>query len=149
MKTPQRRLQRGVGLFDGLVALAILGFGLFTLTGFQSRLVAQGTEAQHRMTASQLADELLNTALVDSAANTPCYVLPAGGGCGAGGVTAQAYATDWKNRVLAALPNATNPTVIQNGATGQLTVTLRWQWTAKDGTTPAETRTHTVISDPR
>jgi Tfp pilus assembly protein PilV len=148
MKTPQRRLQRGVGLFDGLVALAILGFGLFTLTGFQSRLVAQGTEAQHRMAASQLADELLNTALVDSTTNTPCYVLPAGA-CGAGGATAQAYTTAWKSRVLAALQNASDPTVTQNGATGQLTVTLRWQWTSKDGTTPAETRTHTVISDPR
>lgn len=149
MKTTQRRAQRGVGLFDGLVALAILGFGLFTLTGFQGRLVAQGTEAQHRMVASQLADELLNTALIDSTTNTTCYLLPASGGCGSGGATALTYTNGWKARVLQALPNASNPTVERNGATGQLTVTLRWQWTAKDGSSPSDPRSHTVISDPR
>lgn len=149
MKTSLRRAQQGVGLFDGLVALAILGFGLFSLTGFQTRLVAQGTEAQHRLIASQLADELLNTALVDSATNTTCYLLPASGACTAAGATALAYTTAWKTRVMQTLPNATSPTVTQDGATGQLVVRLNWQWTTKDGSTPSDPRSHTVISDPR
>lgn len=143
-----RRQQRGIGLFDGLVALGILGFGLLGLTRFQSKLVAQSTEAQFRTVAAQLADELLSTALVDSTANTVCYSLPATGGCTAGGVNAQAFTTDWRNRAMAALPNAPAPTVNMNAGTGRLTVTLSWTWTAKDGT-PSETRTHTVISDPR
>ena len=49
---------------------------------------------------------------------------------------------------MAALPNATSPVVATDG-TGRLTVTLSWTWTSKDGSSPAETRTHTVISDPR
>ncbi|HSW07800.1 pilus assembly protein PilV [Aquabacterium sp.] len=141
--------QRGVGLFDGIAALAVLGFGLLSLTGFQGRLVAQSTEAQHRLVASQLADELLNTALIDSAGNTVCYVLPAPGGCSAASAAALAYTADWRARVLASgLPNVVDPTVA-TAASGRLTVTLSWRWTSKDGTTPAETRTHTVISDPR
>lgn len=144
-----RTRQRGVGLFDGLIGLAILAFGLMALTGFQTRLVAQSTEAQHRMVASQLADELLNTALIDGAANTACYVLPATGTCPpASGDVALAYTTAWKARALNALPGAIDP-VIATAASGRLTVTLQWTWTSKDGSTPAETRTHTVISDPR
>jgi Tfp pilus assembly protein PilV len=141
--------QRGVGLLDGISALAVLGFGLLSLTGFQSRLVAQATEARHRMVASQLADELLSTALIDSAGNTVCYVLPAPGGCPGASAAALAYTADWKDRVLASgLPNPANP-VVATAASGRLTVTLSWQWTAKDGTSPAEIRTHTVTSDPR
>lgn len=148
MMTTPRHAQRGVGLFDALVALAILAFGLLALTGFQSRLVSQGTEAQQRMVASQLADELLNTALVDAASNTTCYMLPVSGSCTAAGATALSYTSGWKTRVMSALPNAATPTV-GTDASGRLTVTLQWTWTSKDGSTSPGTRTHTVISDPR
>lgn len=150
MSKTSRQTQRGVGLFDGLVALAILAFGLLALTGFQSRLVSQGTEAQQRMVASQLADELLNTALVDAASNTTCYLLPASGACTTAGATALAYTNAWKARVMSptTLPNAAAPTVSID-ASGRLVVTLQWTWTAKDGTTSPGTRTHTVTSDSR
>lgn len=144
--TSTRNRQRGVGLLDALIALAILAFGMLALTGFQSKLVAQATEGQHRMQASQLADELLNTALVDSTANTWCYTLPATGACGS--AAAQAYTLAWKARVQATLPGAVAPTVTWNGAGTPMTAVLQWTWTTKDGSTPAETRTHTVISDP-
>jgi len=144
-----RALQRGIGLLDGMAALAVLAFGMLAMTGFQNKLVAQSTEAQHRMVASQLADELLNTALVDSTSNTVCYVLPAPGGCPAGGANALVFTNDWKARALASLPNAANP-VVTSAGTGRLTVTLTWTWTSKNGgNTAAEPRTHTVISDSR
>lgn len=140
------RSQRGVSLFDGIAALAILAFGLLALTRFQSKLVSQASEAQLRMTASQLADELLNTMLIDNA-NAACYTLPAAGGCGSADATSRA--NEWKARVMAALPGATAPTSTLNAGNGRLTVTLTWQWNTKEGSSTAETRTHTVISDTR
>jgi type II secretory pathway component PulJ len=38
----QARRMRGFGLLDGLVAMAILAFGLLALSRFQSRTVAAG-----------------------------------------------------------------------------------------------------------
>lgn len=148
MKNSLHLRQRGIGLLDGVAALACLAFGMLAMTDFQTKLVAQSTEAQQRQIAAQLADELLNTALIDSTTNVSCYVLPAPGTCPAGGATALAYATAWKARVLATLPNATDPTV-SSAASGRLTVTLGWTWTSKNGVTAAEPRTHTVISDSR
>jgi len=73
-------IARGFTLLDALIALAILAFGMLALTGFQTKLVAQGTEAQHRVDATAFADELLNTMLVDNL-NSGCYTLPAAGAC--------------------------------------------------------------------
>lgn len=142
-----RHQQRGFGLFDGIAALAILAFGLLALTRFQSKLVAQASEAQQRTTAAQLADELINSALIDSASNRVCYTLPAAGGCPVAGAGATALTNSWKNRVLANLPNAVSPVATLSG-NGRFTVTLQWTWTSKDGSGAAgELRTHTVISD--
>lgn len=148
MKNSLHSRQRGVGLLDAMAALACLAFGMLAMTDFQTKLVAQGTEAQQRQIASQLADELLNVALVDATTNTSCYVLPVTGTCPAAGATGLAYTAAWRARVLAALPNAVTPTVTSAGS-GRLTVTLGWTWTSKNGSTPAEPRTHTVISDAR
>lgn len=148
MKNSLHLRQRGIGLLDGMAALACLAFGMLAMTDFQTKLVAQSTEAQQRQVASQLADELLNTALIDSASNVTCYVLPASGTCPAAGATALANTAAWRARVLATLPNATSP-VVTSAASGRLTVTLGWTWTSKNGQTAAEPRTHTVISDSR
>lgn len=120
---PDRRRSRGVGLFDALVALAILGFGLLAMTRLQTRLVAQATEAQQRILAMQFGDELLSTALVD-AGNAACYTLPLAGACGS--ATAKALADDWKVRALAGVPGATAATSTLNVATQRLQVTLNW-----------------------
>jgi Tfp pilus assembly protein PilV len=148
MKHSLHLRQRGIGLLDGMAALACLAFGMLAMTDFQTKLVAQATEAQQRQIASQLADELLNTALIDSTSNVSCYVLPVSGACPAGGATALAYTAAWQARVMAALPNATTP-VVASQASGRLTVTLGWTWTSKNGITAAEPRTHTVTSDSR
>lgn len=116
-------LTRGFGLLEGLIAVLILSLGLLGLARFQTSLLAQTTEAQSRVQASALADELLSTVLVD-AGNAGCYTLPQSGACGSD--TAVARATEWKARALAALPGATAPTSTLDAATRRFTVTLNW-----------------------
>lgn len=140
-KRPPRAAQRGITLLDALIALAVLAFGLLGLSKLQTRMLVQATEGQQRMTASLLADELLNTMLVDNA-NAACYTLPATGSCSS--PTASARADDWKVRALASLPGAIDATSIIDGTNNRMTVTLTWQF--KNDT---DQRTHQVISDIR
>lgn len=134
------RLSQGVGLLDALIAMAILAFGLLGMTRLQTRMVAQATETQTRMTAMQLGDELLNTALVDTA-NAACYTLPQTGLCSKG--EAQTLATDWETRAKAALPGTPTAGAVL-GVNGRLTVTLTW--TGKES---QETRTLVSVTDVR
>ncbi len=119
----RRRPHRGLGMLEGLVAVVILSLGLLGLARFQTSLIAQTTEAQSRMRASALADELLSTVLVDST-NAGCYTLPQTGGCGSD--SAVARTTEWQARALATLPGATAPTSTLDATTRRFTVTLRW-----------------------
>ena len=116
-------MPRGFGLLEGLIAVLILSLGLLGLARYQTSLLAQTTEAQSRVKASALADELLSTVLVD-AGNAGCYTLPQTGTCGS--ATATARATEWKARALAALPGATAPTSTLDVTTRRYTVTLNW-----------------------
>lgn len=120
---PRKPRPQGFGLLEGLVAVLILSLGLLGLARFQTSLMAQTTEAQSRVRASALADELLSTVLVD-AGNAGCYTLPQTGSCGS--VTATARATEWKARALASLPGATAPTSALDTTTRRFTVTLNW-----------------------
>jgi Tfp pilus assembly protein PilV len=143
MRQPSARLRlsRGVGLLDALVAMAILAFGLLGMTRLQTRMVAQATETQHRMTAMQLSDELLNTALVDTA-NAACYTVPQVGACGT--PAAKARGTDWETRSKASLPGTPTAGAVLDAATGRMTVTLTW--TGKES---QETRTLVAVTDVR
>jgi type IV pilus assembly protein PilV len=122
-RRPGHAAQRGIGLLDGLVAVAILSFGLLGLSRFQSGMIAQSTEAQGRMVASQFADELLSTVLVDTA-NAGCYTLPQAGACN--NTSALARATEWQERALTALPGDDEATTVLDLGTQRFTVTLRW-----------------------
>ena len=144
-----RRRSRGVGLLDALIAIVILSFGLLGLTRMQTGLIAQTTEAQERLTAVQLADELMSTVIVDTP-NAGCYVLPTAGTCAATAASSRAAA--WLDRVGDALTDGTATAVIATApATGVVSYTLTINWTGKapgaDGT--PETRTVTVITDVR
>ena len=143
MRQPSARLRlsRGVGLLDALVAMAILAFGLLGMTRLQTRMVAQATETQNRMTAMQLSDELLNTALVDTA-NAACYTVPQVGACGK--AAAEARGTDWETRAKAALPGTPTAGAVLDVGTGRMTVTLTW--TGKES---QETRTLVAVTDVR
>jgi type IV pilus assembly protein PilV len=92
MNRPAARRRAWVSLIDALIAIAILSFGLIGMTRMQGRMVTSATDAQLRTTAVQLADELLNTVLVDTA-NAACYTLPQAGVCNSPAATART--TDW------------------------------------------------------
>ncbi|GAB4043067.1 MAG: hypothetical protein Fur0014_15570 [Rubrivivax sp.] len=133
------RRARGVGLFDALIALAILSFGLLGMSRLQTNLVRQSSETQARMTAVALGDELLSTALVD-VGNAACYTLPAAGGCGS--AAAAGRVEDWEARVKASLPGDVEATSVLDD--DRLTVTITW--TGKES---GETRTLEVTTDVR
>ena len=112
---------RGVGLLDAVIALVILSFGVLGMTRLQGRLVAQGSEAQQRLVATQLGDELLSSVLVD-VNNAACYTLPQSGVCGNN--AAAARTSTWATRVAAALPGPATSTATING--DRLTVSINW-----------------------
>lgn len=136
-----RSRARGVGLIDALIAIAILSFGLIGMSRMQGRMVTASTDAQLRTTAVQLADELLNTVIVDNA-NAACYTLPQTGACAAS--IAMTRTTDWANRVSAALPGTVTPTVSLDTASGRMTVQIGW--TARENDDP---RLLSVVTDVR
>ena len=138
------RHARGVGLLDGLIALAILAFGLLGMTRMQTNLVRQASDSQARLTAAQFGDELLNTALVD-VDNAACYTLPAAGECAS--AAASARTTDWDTRVKAALPGTV--TAASALADEQLTVTLTWTGRTGDEDDEDSERTLQVTTDVR
>lgn len=137
----RRRGQRGLSLIDALIAIVILTFGLVGMSRMQGRTVTAATDAQLRTTASQLADELLNTVLVDTA-NAACYTLPAAGACGS--PAAAARVTEWSARVAAGLPGSVARTVTLDAGTGRMTVSIGW--TARDASDP---RLLSVVTDVR
>ncbi len=125
------RRQRGMGLLEGLIAVAILSFGLLGLARFQTTLMAQTTDSRTRTTATQLADEMLSTVLVDTG-NAGCYTLPNPGSCTSS--AAAARAADWKVRALAALPGDDTAVATLDNTTQRFTVTVTW--TGKGGSDP-------------
>jgi Tfp pilus assembly protein PilV len=122
-RAPSRLRLAGVGLFDALVSLAILSFGMLAMTRFQGRMVAQTTESQSRQIASQLASEHLSTVLVD-VANAACYTRPQSGACGNAAAVSRTAA--WAARVAAALPGTVTTTAELDGAAERMTLTMHW-----------------------
>lgn len=123
MRTPPpHRGQRGVGLIDGLIALAILAFGMLGMTRLQSRALAQGSESLARVTAVQLADELAGSVLIDTP-NAACYTVPASGTCGS--PAAAAIAAAWKTKVEGTLLDGVATSTL-NATTRALTVAVTW-----------------------
>ena len=138
---PARRFleSRGVGLFDAVIALVILSFGVLAMTRLQGRLLAQTTEAQQRLVATQLGDELLSSALVD-VRNAACYTLPQAGTCNNAGAASRANA--WQTRVANALPGPATSTATINA--DRLTVAITWT-----GKGSGDTRRLEVTTDVR
>jgi type IV pilus assembly protein PilV len=140
MPLHRRHRQRGFGLFDALISLAILTFGLLAMTRFQTRMVAQTTESQSRQVATQLAAEHLSTVLVD-VGNAACYTVPAAGTCGNAGAKTRTEA--WATRVSSSLPGTVSSSVGLDSATGLMTLVI--SWTGKDSSDPRTLRTVTDV----
>jgi type IV pilus assembly protein PilV len=142
------RLSRGFGLLDALIALALLAFGMLALTGFQSRSVAQATESQSRLLATQLGDELVSTVLVDIG-NANCYTLPQAGTCAS--ANAKTTTDAWATRVGTALPGPVTTGAVIDATTGRYTLTITWTTRDQDAdmTTAQKTRTLLAVTDVR
>ncbi len=116
------RRMRGFSLMDGLMSMAILSFGLLGMSRLQARALAQATEGMQRTTAAQYADEIIGSALVDTA-NVACYQWPVAGVCGS--ATAKDATADWRARLIAAMPSG-SVTSTYDSAAGRLKVVVNW-----------------------
>jgi type IV pilus assembly protein PilV len=140
-KQARLQLTRGVGVLDALIALVILSFGLLAMTRFQSRMVAQTTESQSRLVATQFGDELLSTVLVD-VRNAACYTLPQTGTCAS--ATAKTNTAAWATRLAAALPSPVTSGAVLDAATGRMTLAITWK-----GKDSQDTRQLQAVTDVR
>jgi len=123
-----KRYQHGGGLVEGLVSLTILSVGLLGMAGMQSALIQEGTESRSRMQAGFLASSVLGMAAANPE-NVGCFIVNSTQSVPCISPDAQAQATSWTDQVGSALPGSATvpPSVAYDAASGQLTVTLRWQ----------------------
>lgn len=132
--------QRGIGLIEPMVAIVILCFGLLGLVQFQVKMISQGTDAQARIAAAALSDDLLTQVRIDLR-NVDCYTFPQTGQCLSPFAKAQTAA--WAERAQALLPG-----FVSAGSTlpdpTRFKVTLRWTSKAFK-----ETRVNEVTTDAR
>lgn len=119
--------QRGSSLIEALIALLILSVAILGLIGLQANLLRIASQAQYRLEASLLAQNIAGMISVD-AANAGCYALVAASAlpCPVGSSQGAAQAEAWREEVLAALPNATEPSIAV-AADRTATVTLAWK----------------------
>lgn len=132
MKTTYQQRQRGAGLIESMIAIVIMSFGILGLARFQIGMLAQGTDAQSRLAASALAEELLALVRVD-VQNASCYTLPAQGSCASSFAAEQARA--WSAKAASAVPGLTSHTASMPDSSS-FDVVLTWSSKAfKEGRT--------------
>jgi len=123
-----QRYQHGGGLIEGLVSLVILSVGLLGMAGMQGTLIQESSESRTRMQAGFLASSVLGMAAANPE-NVGCFIVNSAQSVACTSPDAQAQAVSWTDQVNSALPGSAGvpPTVAYDAASGQLTVTLRWQ----------------------
>ena len=105
MTASRHSRQTGSSLIESLVAIIILSFGLLGLAKFQIGMLAQTTDAQSRLSASALAEELLSLVRVDLT-NAACYTTVPEGSCSSSFAVSQAKA--WSDKATKAIPGITS-----------------------------------------
>ena len=125
-------------LIEALIGIFIFSIGILAVIAMQGRAIAQVSDAKYRIDASFLANEVISRIWVDRA-NLAAYTHP-------GGTSPQLAA--WLGKVDAALPGtaANPPTIAVNAATGQVTVTVRWQ--APKSTTSSQHMATSIVANP-
>lgn len=117
---PRPSRQHGIMLLEALVGILLFSIGILASIAMLSKTIGQVSDAKYRIDASFLANEIISRIWVDRA-NLAAYAYPGG--------TAPALVA-WVADVNTALPGAAGanaPTVTVDAATGQVTVTVRWQ----------------------
>jgi Tfp pilus assembly protein PilV len=87
-----------------MVAILILSFGILGLARFQIGILAQTTDAQSRLTASALIEELMSMVRVD-VNNAACYTTVTPGSCLGSFAARQAKA--WTDKATKTIPGIT------------------------------------------
>ena len=130
---PRRIQQRGMTLLEVVVALLIFSFGILGMVGLQARAVQFSFDAEDRMRAAMLANEIVSTMWAQQTLTLP-----------AADVTA--WVTRVQNTAASGLPNA-NGTVGAPDANGVVMVTVTWKSPAKR-TADADSRYITQVAMP-
>jgi type IV pilus assembly protein PilV len=131
--------EHGFTLIEMMITVVVMVvIAILAAVAMQGRAVAQVGDAKYRIDASFLANEILSQMWVDRP-NLATYALP-------GGTAAPLNA--WVNKVGATLPGtaANPPTIAVDAATGQVTVTVRWQ--APKSTTPSQHMALSIVANP-
>jgi type IV pilus assembly protein PilV len=97
--------QLGSSLVEAMISIVILSFGILGLARFQVGMLVQTTDAQSRLVATALAEELLALVRVDLH-NATCYTTPAQGACSSAFAANQAKA--WAEKAAKAIPGMTS-----------------------------------------
>ena len=130
-----RRRQRGTSLVESLISVVILSFGVLGLARLQIGLLKQTTDAQNRIAAMALSQELLSYVRLDTA-NAACYTVPQGGACASD--VARSLAEAWAKE--AATKGFTNTVAAMPSAT-RFTASLAWNSQAYGDTRSLEATT--------
>jgi type IV pilus assembly protein PilV len=123
-----KQFQSGAGLVEGLTSLVVLSVGILGLIGMQATLIQDSTESRVRMQAGFFATSVLGMAAANPQ-NVGCFIVNSAQAAPCTSSDAQTQASGWLDQVMSTLPGATGvpPQVAYDNASGQLTVTLRWQ----------------------
>jgi type IV pilus assembly protein PilV len=111
-----------------MVSILIFSIGVIALIGTQSVMVGNSIDAENRIQAAYLANQLVGQMWVDRGvddANLNTYDTADGGTRPPGH-----FLDTWLAQVAASLPGASGanaPTVRVNTGTGQVDITIRWQ----------------------
>lgn len=133
-----RTKQKGALLIEAMIGILIFSIGVLAVVAMQGRAIGQVSDAKYRIDASFLANEIISQIWVDRA-NLAAYAFPGGTASGL---------TTWTNKLASTLPGTTlnPPTIAVNAASGQITVTVRWQ--APKATTPSQHMAMSIVANP-
>lgn len=125
------KLQRGIVILEGLIAILIFSLGILGIVGLLAASIRNNASAKYRTDASMLANQVVGQMWVANKVNTSLktnFESPNGAG----------YAA-WKTDVANVLPGAeANAPTIEIDADNVATINIRWQ-------APGEAAAHSYV----
>lgn len=128
-----RKKQKGIFIADAMIGLIIFLIGILGILKFQGDTIIATSQAQYRVTASFLADSLLNSLWLNKSKATSFKDL-------------DAY-NNWVDQVHAYLPGSANnePTLtVTDQGNGILKVDITLNWQSPNGVSSSHTISSTL-----